>query len=130
QTIIQLPTNSEAERWSKVVHSASYFLAAFSSPYGLVETTLGKLMLESAALFLDIKAGKSKTALIHQSELSVLWLLQLMLRESYGHEYFHRAIESALVDIDDSVVETEQKAVALFFLGTLAIELNDHSVFQ
>jgi len=70
--ILSMAPTTEGERWSKVLNAAQFLMAAFTTPYSVTEDYLDKLFLEAASLFLDVKAGKTKTNLANRPEMQAM----------------------------------------------------------
>lgn len=125
QEIISLPATTEAERWSRIINMANYFQAAYSSPYNVVEDNLPSLFAEAAQLFSDIRKGNTETKLATLPEISVLWVFQYLMRDSYSYDYFKLAIETATIQLDDSLIEHDAKMFGLFFLSLIGLDLEE-----
>ena len=56
-------------------------------------------------------------------QMHLLCLLQMFIRQGYSYSFFTKAIEEAALRIDDSSLENETKAYALFFLNVAYIDI-------
>ncbi len=130
EQILAYPVNSESERWLKIINMPNYYLAGFASPYRVVEDHFHELFIDAAQLFVDAKEGRTKTNLSNYPEMHILWMLQSLLRNSYSYEFFRKAVEIAILQVDEARVEDSVKAYALFFLGVVGIELGKTSPFD
>ena len=125
EEILAYSVLNESDRWLKIINMPQYLLAANHSPYKIVKENLFKLVLEASSLYFDIKRGNTKTKLNEMPEMQVLWLIQYLLKDAYGYEYFKDAIEDAGVQIFLTSIDDVQKAYALFFLGTIGGEIGE-----
>ena len=62
--------------------------------------------------------------------MHLLFILQLVLRESYSFEFFNKAMEESALNIVTGNYTEEEKAFALFFLDVTFIELGRQSPFD
>ncbi len=130
EEVLACPIGLEAQRWLRIINVPQYFLAAFSTPYRVVEHNLYKLFLDTARVFTDIKTGKVRTALSSLPEMQLLWFMRFIMRECYAFAFFRRALESTALRIEESLEEPDIKAIALFLVGTVGIELGEQEPFR
>lgn len=129
--ILGITPSNEGERWLKIVSMSNYFLAAFSSPYEIVEKNLYKIFIEAAQLYEDILAGKSKTKLASLSEMHLLWLMQMIIRSSYSYGFFKKAIDNVKVQIEDDLsLPPQSKAVAHLMAAVTSMDLGEKNPFD
>lgn len=124
-----IPQN-ETESWLKILLMPDYFLAGYQTPYHLVEENLYKLFLEAAELFSEVRRGNTKTKLGELPEMHLLWFFQRVLRICFEYEFFRKSITTTLLKIDQEIVDSKIKEVALFFASCFAAELGDPSGFE
>jgi hypothetical protein len=109
---------------------SNYFLAGYSTPYIIVEDNLFKLMIYAAKLYLDIIRKKIDSPFGFLSEISLLWWIQYILRESYSYEYFEKALDATILKIEESSEEQDTKLYALFFSSLVFLELGNSDSFE
>ncbi|MCG8005454.1 MAG: NACHT domain-containing protein [Candidatus Thiodiazotropha lotti] len=127
EEILGYPTSTESERWLKIINMPNYFLAAFSSPYRIVEDNLYKLFLEAAQFYHDVINSKTETALIDLPEIHILWIFQEIIASAYSFEFFLKSFDNTTICIDEQTTDESVKAYALYFLSAAAMDLNyDH----
>jgi hypothetical protein len=122
--------DSEGERWLKLINMPNYMLASYATPYKIITSTTQKALLEASNLYLDIISGEFVSPFQSFSQMSLLYLMQYVIRESYSFEFFKEAIEGAAIAIEDSSIENKIKAYALFFLNVTYIELGAEETFD
>ncbi len=122
--IIQYPVTSEGERWLKVFNMGNYFLAGYASPYSVVQQNFSAIFIAAAKLFQDVKSGQTDTRFNELPEATIMWLIQAIMRQSYGFEFFRKAIDDSVIQISDALETDETKAYALFLLGLVGVEIN------
>ncbi len=123
--IIAFPVTTEGERWLKILNMGNYFLAGYASPYSVVKNNLAALFIEAAKLYQDVRAGRTDTKLGEVTELTLLWFVQMLLRQSHGFEFFRKAIEDSIPEIDCSMETEETKLYALFLFGLVGVEIDE-----
>ncbi len=62
--------------------------------------------------------------------MHLLCIFQMMLRSSYSYEFFRKAIEGAVLEIDGGDLDITTKAYALFFLNVIYIDLEGKDSFD
>ena len=121
--IFKMPTGSELEEWVKIIHVSNYLLAAYTTPYHVVEKGVRYIAVTAAELYRKIIKQGSETSFRNLPQMHLLFLLQLFIRQGYSYSFFNKAIEDAALRIDDSTLEKETKAYALFFLNVAYIDI-------
>ena len=119
----EMPTESESEEWRKIIHLSNYLLAAYTTPYHVVEKGVRHIAVTAAELYQKIIKEGSETSFSNLPRMHLLFLLQLFIREGYSYSFFKNAIEDAALRIDDSLLDNETKAYALFFLNVAYIDI-------
>jgi hypothetical protein len=128
--IIELVPRSEAERWIKIINMSNYFLAAYASPYDVVVRGLAAIIADAAELFNLIVERKIKSPFACLSQMHLLYLMQLIIRDSYSYQFFKPAIEDTALIIEDGPYSETVKAYALFFLNVAYIDLGGIESFD
>ena len=123
KTILALRPLDEMQRFSKLFAAPDYLLAGHMTPYRIVEETFPDLLLEAARVYLEISSGRAESVLGKIPPMPLLYLMQMVLRERYGYQFFRRSIDAAAITIADSNEDDGVKAYALFFLGVIGIDL-------
>jgi hypothetical protein len=113
----------------------NYFLAAYVSPYETIEAGIKTNMFDAAQLYLATLDSKVDSPFSHLSQMHLLWLIQMLVREGYSYKFFKKALESAAIDIasdsyDQNKYSKEVKPYALFFLNVTYIELEEQESFD
>ena len=62
--------------------------------------------------------------------MHLLALFRTILRESYSYIFFHNAIEESLLDAEDLKIESEKKALLIFFLNMGYVEVGGVALFD
>ena len=62
--------------------------------------------------------------------MHLLYLHQMFIRQGYSYPFFAKAIEDAALRIDDSSLEKETKAYALFFLNVAYVDISEGETFD
>jgi hypothetical protein len=62
--------------------------------------------------------------------MHLLWLIQMVMRDSYSYDFFKAAFESAALQIDASNEPDDVKAVAIFLLNVAYIDIAEDETFD
>jgi hypothetical protein len=129
--LVNLHPEKESRRWLKMINMANFYLAAYTSPYNIVATGISQIYLEAACLFKDTISNKIKPPIPNISHMGLLYIVQLLVRESYSYVFFKNAIEDAALLINESKeYDIETKAYAIFFLNVTYIDLKGTDSFD
>lgn len=124
------PTN-ENERFFRILNMADYFLAAYSTPYDIVERNLPKLIIEYSELYFDIIENKIDTPFNELSEIMILEFFQHIIKSSYSYDFFSKGFESAIVDICSEYDHDTNKLLhSLFFISVIYRAMNKDNPFD
>ena len=123
QAIFEMPTGSEQEEWLKIINLSNFLLAAYTTPYEVVSEGVRNVAVTAAELYRKIITQGSEMWFSRLPQMHLLYLLQMFIREGYSYSFFAGAIEEAALRIDDSSLEDETKAYALFFLNVAYIDI-------
>jgi tRNA A37 threonylcarbamoyladenosine biosynthesis protein TsaE len=124
ESLSQMEPTSSNEMFLKMVNMGNYYMAGFTSPYDVVERGLAKVVKDAAIFYLRILNKEIDVPLSGLPEMHLLWLFQMVLRDSYAFDHFGKAVETAVLEIDaDSTLDTTTKVFALFFLSVIYIDL-------
>jgi hypothetical protein len=122
---------SEPERWLKIINLSNFFLAGFSSPYKSIEDNLYKPIFDAAKLYLSIIKGEiKKSPFSFLSEITFLWWVQFILRESYAYDFFRDALETIVLKIEDETDNEEIKMYSHFFAALIFNELGESDALE
>ena len=113
--IIDMPTSTESEEWLKIINMSNYLLAGYTTPYEVIERGVRDVVVTAAELYRRIVTEGSKTWFNTLPRMYLLYLLQLFIRQGYSYMFFADAIEDAALEIEESSLDDETKAYALFF---------------
>jgi hypothetical protein len=129
--LLSTTPQDEGQRWLKMINMPSYLLAAFSSPYEVVEQNLYKLYIEAACLYEDVLQGRSSTKLSSLPEMHLLWVMQMLIREYYSYSFFAKAIDNVRLQIEDDIsLKPETRAMAQFLVAVTAMDLGEKKPFD
>ena len=81
-------------------------------------------------LYRKIITQGSETYFSGLPRMHLLYFLQMFIRQGYSYPFFAKAIEDAALRIDDSSLEKETKAYALFFLNVAYIDISEGETFD
>lgn len=121
--LMEIQLDSEYHKWMRVVHMANYYLAAFSTEYGLVKGELYKVFIEAARLYLYALSNTDETVFRKLTTIQVLFIFQFVVRHSYSFEFFADALEDAAEKLVKADISDEERIYSCFFLSATCMEL-------
>lgn len=127
--LANLSPESEQHRWLKPLYMANLTLAAYATPYSVIEETVYSAVSEMAELFCDIAEGRLPSFFSQLSRMDLLFIIQLMVRDHYGFEFLAPALEHAALRVNEES-ETQVAPYALFLLSVAYIDASDEGDFD
>lgn len=129
--ITKLSPKSEGEKWFKIINMSNFLLAAYTTPYKVIETSIKNIMIDSARLYTDIISGKKESFFLNFPQILLLAFIRIIIRDSYSYEFFKQALEDNAIDIsDNNKIEDNLKLYALLFLDMAYIEISGEESFE
>ena len=124
------PTDSD-ERFWRFANMGDYLLAAYATPYHVIERTLAIMINEAQELYRDITENRVDSPLSDLPEIFVLEFFQAVTCSCYAFRFFEKAMDSAVLHIgSDNDMDDEAKAYSLFFLSGLYRALGKDNPFD
>ena len=130
EKLIQLPPEKDSQRWVKLLNLADYMMAAYSTPYRVIEKGVHRGLLEAASLFQDTTEGKAVSPFTGLSQMQLLYFVQLVVRDNYGYEFLAPALEKTVESLFDGDEEVQIRAYATFFLCVANIDAGHGDSFD
>ena len=130
RAIFKMSTGSETEEWLKILSVSNYLLAAYTTPYQVIEEGVRNVAVTAAELYRKIVTQGSEMWFSGLPQMHLLCFLQMFIRQGYSYPFFAKAFEDAALRIDDSSLEDETKAYALFFLNVAYIDIGKGETFD
>ena len=131
QNIIDQIPDSDVQKFTRLIYLSDYFLAGYATPYNIVSDNLPIIIKEASTLFLDIVNGKIDLPLNKLPKVSLLYIFQAIMRQSYSFEFFYPALEDSIINIlNDDNISTEEKSYSLFFISVILIDLGKENPFD
>lgn len=119
----------EQHRWLKAMNMANFIMAAYATPYDVIESAVYESILEASTLFVDIVNGTEESRFAGLSRMHLLCLIQLIIRDHYGFEFFGGALESAALEGMESAPRDVQPYL-LFLLAVAAVDAGNKDAFK
>lgn len=130
ESLINYQPEFDSYMWLKVANMSNYLLASYTTPYEIIEKALAQTLLDAALLYKRAISGDSDDFFNRLSPMTILYILQFIIRDSYSYNFFKPAIEPAALIIDGSVYPEDVKAYALFFLTLIGAEIGVENQFD
>ena len=129
--IISIKTTNERTKILKVINLSNILLAGYLSPYDVISKGVEIAYREAVEHYFEIVNRDIDTPLAEFTEMQLLAIFRYMLSDGYSYEFFHPAIEDALIRIsDDKNLSIEHQALNMFLLNTTYLEVGGTDVFN
>ena len=127
--LAKLTPVDEQHRWLKAVNMANFIMAAYATPYDVIESAVYQSILEASTLFLDIVNGSERSRVAGLSRMNLLCFMQLIVRDHYGFEFLKEALESSALEGLESAPRDVQPYL-LFLLAVAAVDAGSNDAFK
>ena len=129
--MLSQPTKEADDKFFRIMHFGDYLLAAYTTPYVVVEDAIEKIMLEAADFYDGVINGSIDCALKRATPIRLLELLKLFVSSCYAFEFFVKAMDTAAVRLlENKNLGVVRQSYALFFLATVYIMLRKPNPFS
>jgi len=130
RALIGTDSTVPGRRLYKPIALGDYMLAAYATPYRVIEEGVIAAAKESASLFMDIRRAEEASPFTGLSAMHLLYFLQLIFRDKFGFAFYRKALETAALTIATAADSPEEDAHAVFFLAVAAIEAGNGDGFD
>jgi len=130
EQIAKITPDTEIKRWLKTFFIHNYYLAAYATPYNIITTGVKNSAIEAAQLFQDIKSKKIESIFSDLSPMHLLWFIQLLIRQNLSYNFFMKAMEDAVIEIDGADCDEVLKPYAIFFLNVAYMSQGGKQTFD
>jgi NACHT C-terminal Helical domain 1 len=131
EEILLVNPESDDNRFFRTLVMADYFLAAYTTPYRIVEKNLPKLIVEYQEFYFDVISNKIDTPLNDMPEITILEFFQAVLNNAYSYDFFLKALDNAILEISaDPKKNDKEKAYSLFFVSVIYRALDRPNPFD
>lgn len=130
KSLVGQEPETEGQRWMKVINMPNFFLAAYSTPYKIIEDGIFKMAEEAAQLYLDIVEGRIASRMAEIPKMSLLYLLQLVVRDNYAYDFLAPALEQAALRLIDENDNIASRVYSIFLLSVASLDCGDRQSFD
>lgn len=130
QLIIDYQPKNVTKKLIKMINLSTFFLAAFATPYKIVEDNLYKILISTSKLYIDLIEKKEISPFSMFSQIDLLWWVQFIVRNGYSYDYFKKSLDITFIKIEESEVENKIKVYALFLVSVIALEMRENNPFD
>ncbi|MCU7237174.1 NACHT domain-containing protein [Pseudomonas peradeniyensis] len=129
EQISKIMPKDEMEELVKLSSFSDLLLAAYQTPYKVIEAAVSHAMLDTARLFLNSCTNQTGW-LNHIPELQLLCLFTYHMRKAYSYDFFLPALHEAKIQTElDTNLSDATRNATLFFIDSVLAELNDKNAF-
>ncbi|VXB60553.1 putative NTPase (NACHT family) [Burkholderia sp. 8Y] len=120
-----------AEEFIKLCNFGSFLMAAYQTPYSVLEEALYKSFKDVAVHYVGVVRGEKRDWLSNLPELQLLSFFTFLVKRSYSYEFFKPALLEAKLQVElDCGLDEEQSVVLIFLLDAVLASLNDANAFK
>ena len=127
--LAKLTPAEEQHRWLKAMNMANFIMAAYATPYDVIESAVYESILEASTLFVDIVNGTEESRFAGLSRMNLLCLIQLIIRDHYGFDFLKGALENAALEGMDRAPR-DVRPYLLFLLAVAAVDAGNKEAFR
>jgi hypothetical protein len=128
--IISIQPKEEGYRFSKILNLGNFLLAAYSTPYEVIEKGIVTAYNEVTQYYYDIVGQKIDSPFAVFPEMHLLSIFRFMLKGTYSFEFFKEAIEGALLAAEEEKLPLPEKALKIFLLDIAYTDSGGNSFFE
>ena len=126
----QIEFTDEDAKVSQMFSNGNLLLAAYLTPYVVIEKSLLKAFNESAKLFNDVVNKRVSSPLSVLSRLHLLSVFTHSMTSTYGYDFFVEALESRSIEISCVTNPSDDQYTELFFINSVLISINKSKGFE
>ncbi len=131
RVMLQLRPQTSDDRFFRIAHFGDYLMAAYTTPYKVVEEAIQQMLQDAASLYSDIADGAVNCPLSILPQIRLLEVMKLVVSSCYGYHFFLKAMESsALSLLDDDTLDDQHRGYAMFFLSVCFVMLEQPNPFD
>jgi len=124
------PCATEFEKIIKFLNIANFYMAGHGTPYSFVKNHAHEIFIEAALYYDEMIKSRKSNFFDRKPQILVLWWMQYILKSSFGYDYFKNALEDIMFKIEEQVIGSEIKVIAIFFLSSVGLRLKSTSVLR
>lgn len=114
----------------KVFNHGSFLLAAYLTPYKIIEKSVEHSFLEAARLYDNIINAKIETPLSKLSNIQLLCIFTKLLCDNYSYEYFIPALESRAQELLTRPKPDDRDFAELFLINSVLMTLDNSNAYD
>jgi len=122
--------SDEDARLSKMFSNGNLLLAAYLTPYDVIEASILKSFSDAAEFFTDVLNDKIKSPLVVLPKLHVLSVFVYSMNSSYGYDFFKEALEVRSLDLSTINNPSDDQYAELFLINSTLMSINNFSAFD
>lgn len=128
--LTKLTPQNKGEQLLKITQFGNFLMAAYQTPYEVIQTTLYDRFVEAAKYYNNLIVSHEEDIFSRLPELQILSIFTYFLRGGYSYEFFKPALLEARIQFEmDSGLSEAERIIAIFFTDAILCELEDESAF-
>lgn len=114
----------------KIFSHGSFLLAAYLTPYRVIQESVENSFSQAARLYEDIVKARIDSPLSQLSNIQLLCIFTKLLCDNFSYEYFIPALENRSEDIATSPSLDERDFVELFLIDSVLVTLKKDRAYD
>ena len=128
--IEKIDYSSEEYKVAQIFSNGNLLLAAYLTPYDILEKSLSKTFTEAAELYNDVTYKKTDSPLVVLSKIQLLCIISHTMNSNYGYDFFLTALENRSLEISCITNPSEIQYTELFLINSALLSVNKLSSFD
>lgn len=130
QRINSIKPQSESGKILKAINMANILLAGYATPYSRIQEILKSIFIETSQYLDDVFSRRvTDSSLSKHSIMRVLHFFRIIMDYEYSRQFFKRAIEDSLIEIEGLDIQDNVRATSLFLLNLANASLGGEDIF-
>lgn len=123
------PTQDEY-RFIRLFTNGSLYLAAYLTPYEVIQKGVMSTYIEAGKLYNDIVNGNDIGQLKQLPPIALLCIFTKSFYNNFSYDFFEKALKNASAEIMKTLNPSESEKYSVFFLSATLNELGDKKAFD
>ncbi len=130
QSLEKIVFTEEEAMISQMFSNGNLLLAAYLTPYNVIEKSIIKSYGDAGKLFINVINDNVSNSLIVLPKLHVLSIFIYSMSSSYGYDFFAEALENRSMDISTIHNPSDEQYAELFLINSTLISIEKFMSFD
>lgn len=130
KAISEISFTQEEAKVSQMFSNGNLLLAAYLTPYDVIEKSIYQSFGDAAKFFNDVSNNKISSVLSVLSKMHLLSIFAYSMSDTYGYDFFIEALESRSLEISCITNPSDEQYAELFLLNSALLSINKFNAFD